>query len=104
MTKTAIATDDGDESRGDLLSELDGLLRKHGHTPETGLQAGLRALGEKLDKLTELTRDRRCSGCCGHSHTYWYPASTGVTYGAYTTVTGAASLPSTYTVSTTPLT
>lgn len=92
MTRTAVATDDGDEeARDGVLAEIAGLLRKHGHTPETGLQADLRALTEKVDKLTELTREGRRCGCCGHSQHYWYPSS------MYTTTMGAA--PANYTVS-----
>jgi len=105
MTRTAIATDDGDEPRDGLLGELAGLLRKHGHADADDVWTEIHSLVEKVDRLAAEARERRCSGCCGHGHHYWYPASTGVTYGTYTTNTGTVSLPTT-TVSygTTPFT
>jgi len=84
MTKTAVAADDGDETRREeALRQIRDLLGQLGEaSPEDELRAEVAALRAEIRALREQPAVHTCCShhCCGHVH--YYPYS--YTYGGVT--------------------
>jgi hypothetical protein len=100
MTKTAVAADDGDETRREeALRQIRDLLGQLGDIPpEDELRAEVAALRAEIRTLREQPPVHACYGhhCCGHVHYWPYTYTMGTA--AYTPLTATSAVGS-YSVS-----